>query len=420
MQNTQNLGAPASQNGPADTASPKAEPDSVSITSKVNPTPNENTDTVARDVAKRVAQMIAKEIARTVVKETIRKAVKEADIKEKFPQPSERLQKISEASAIKYVSLYNNYGNVLKPEKKLQLEETIADIRKYSHIIADDYKVLVVDQFNGINRNQAAQLQMKIMECVESYVNANCIANPETPANPAAPPNTAARTSTITPAPAPPNTASSTNLGTNTMPETNAAQVQITKVEYPRFLEMSYVFKCLKIVCVDEFTVKWLKNIIGHLSPSPWKGARLEVTPMSTYSMTSTVLTSTMLNKRTPEQKQQDGRAKFFVPHSKQKLEFDDIMKRIQMCNPSITTDSWTNLKEETVTNGTVYYVSISNDCLKEIRNLNCRLFYFIGILKIVLLDDNVRIKTGKSKIDRSRMERSRIERRKIERSKFK
>lgn len=397
MQNTQNIGAPASENGPG-------EPDSISIISKVN-----DTDTVAKDVAKKVAKMIAKEVARTLVKETIRKAVKEADIKEKFPQPSERLQKISEASAIKYVSLYNTYSNVLQPEKKLQLEETIADIRKYSHTIADDYKILVVDQFNGINRNQAAQLQMKIMECVESYVNSNSIAKT------AAPPNTAARASTITPAPAPPNTGNNANTASSTnLVTTN------TKVEYPRFLEMSYVFKCLKIVCVDDFTVKWLKNIIGHLSPSPWKGARLEVTPMSTYSMTSTILTSTMLNKRTPEQKQTDGRAKFFVPHTTQNLEFDDIIKRIEMCNPSITTDSWKNLQEETVANGTVYYVSISNDCLKEIRNLNCRLFYFIGILKIVLLDDNVQIKTGKSKINRSRMERSRIEKRKIERSKFK
>lgn len=407
---------------------PKATPSNTTIDTKNAAgdadTKSITTIDIANDLTTRmaidVAKVIAKDVAKIVVKESMKKAVKEADVETKFPPPSERLQRIAAPNAISYVSLYNNYSNVLKPEKKLHLEEKISDIRKYSQVIADEWKILIVDKTNGINRNQAAQLQMKIMECVNSYVAT------------AAPPATSPIASNVTappPSPAPPQPSKllSRQLSTSsTQPPTDPtnANAPAPNPQVPRLLEMTYVFKCLKVVCIDEFTVNWLKNIVANLSPPPWKGAKLEVTSMSFYSTAST-LTSTMLNNRAPKTNQTEGLAKFFIPHTAQKLNFNEIVQRIDLCNATISTSSWKKYKEESDERGMLYYVAMSNDCLKEIRKLDCRLYYLIGILKIVIVRENIVVGVDNkvSRIDRSEILKNRAERaetRKKERGKFK
>lgn len=307
----------------ADANAQKAEPDAK----KADPATKKADLAAKKDPVVSQLESLAKNIATEVVQTTIKKTVKEIITKEKFPQPSKRLQRIAEPSMTSYVNLYNNYRNVLKPEKVLRIEEKMADLRKYSQVISDDLKILIVDKVNGINQNQAEQLQIKIMECLDSYVNSN-------------------------------------------------------SKQIPRFLETSYAFKCVKFVCADEFTVSWLKDIIGHLSPPPWKGARLEVTLMSAYS-----IFSSMSQKRQPKSK--EGRIKFVIPITTKKVEFVEVAKRIEMCNPPIKANSWKKLKEEIGRNGTLYYVSIDNDCLKEIRKKEDRLFYLLGTIKITILDEN-------------------------------
>lgn len=269
------------------------------------------------------------------MKDTIRKAIKEIVTKERFPPPSTRLQRIAEPSMTSYVNLYNNYRNVLHPEKVLRLEEKMSDMRKYSQMIRDDLKILIVDKVNGISQQQAQLLQLKIMEYLDNYINTN--------------------------------------------PE-----------KVPRFLETAYTFRCIKIVCADEFTLKWLKQIIVNLSPPPWKGARLEVTLMSSYSMLSTMSRKQSSYKPKPK----EGQVRFIIPTTT-KVEFAEVAKRIGMCNPPIKTDSWKKLKEEKMKNSTVYYVSMSNDCIDEIRSKGNRLFYLLGSIKIKTLNENEVIDGG-------------------------
>lgn len=272
---------------------------------------------------------IAKELATEIIKDTIRKALKEIVTKERFPPPSDRLQRIAEPSMISMANLYKNYRNVLNPEKVLRLEEKMSDLRKYSQTIRDDLKILIVDNISGITQQQAEQLQMKIMEYLDNYVKTN--------------------------------------------PE-----------KIPKFLESSYTFRCLKIVCADEFTLKWLKQFIVNLSPQPWKGAQLEVTLMSSYSILSTISM-----KHSTKQRSKEVRVKFVIPTTIKKVEFAEVVTRLQLCNPPIKTDNWKKLKEEGVKNGTLYYVSMSNDSFEEIKNRGYRLFYLLGSIKITVLNEN-------------------------------
>lgn len=215
-----------------------------------------SSSTVNLDVVVDIATTIASELATKVVDETVKKAVKQIERQEKFPQPSTRLQRIAEPSMTSYVNLYNNHRSVLKPDKVHRLEQKVADIRKYSEIISDDLKVLIVDKANGITQSQASILQNKIKESLETYVAAN------------------------------------------------------KDKEVPRFLETSYAFMCVKVVCANEFTVQWLTDIISKLQPPPWTGAKLQVTVESSYSMFSAVST-----RRAVKPKPRPGRIKFAVPH---------------------------------------------------------------------------------------------------------
>lgn len=370
-------------------------------------TTNSNS-TVDLNVVVDIATQIANELATTVVKETIKKAVKEIQIQEKFPKPSIRLQRIAEPSMTSYLNLYNNHRSVLKPDKILRLEEKLSDIRKYSQVISDELKILIVDKINGITQSQGTQLQMKVMESLEAYV----ATNPDK--------------------------------------------------EIPKFLETSYSFKCVKMVCADQFTVKWLTDIITGLSPPPWQGARLEVTQMSMYSIYSAPAPS----KRAIKMRPREVRVKFGIPNvvavvdpsamtytstssttttgqaaatsqapttgqvpataqgattgqvppagqaqtatattqpsatgqrtltaaAPIKVPFDEVKKRIAMCNPPIKTDSWKELMTEEKNKLTMYYVVINSDCLEEIRNNGNRLFYLLGTIKILPLNETDQI----------------------------
>lgn len=281
------------------------------------------------DIAKTVQTVVA-EIATTVVAETVKQVVKDIHVKERFPQPSKRLQRIAQPNMTSYISLYNNHRNVLKPAKIREIEEKMADIRKYSKVIADDLKVLIVDKINGIDQKQAQKLQMKIMESLETTVAVE------------------------------------------------------KSDQFPRFLETSYDHKCIKIVCADEFTVKWLKDMIAKLPPSR-TGAKLEVTTMSFYLNPSTK------PKKPYKLKPKVGRVKFFIP-TKKKVDFEEVIKRIEVCNQPIQTDSWKKLKEETTGKGIWYYVSMSKQSLDEIRNKNFSLFYLLGTIKIIPLNEDEEI----------------------------
>lgn len=283
---------------------------------------------VAKDVAKEVAKQVAKEVANSVVKNAVKNAMKEVDIIEKFPPTSSRLQQISQPSMISYINLYNNHRHVLKPEKVLRLKETITDFRKYSQVISDNLKVLIVDKSKGLDQNQASQLQMQIMENLENFV--------------------AAKTG-----------------------------------EVPKFLDSACIFQSLKIVCADEFTVDWLKKQITTINKTPpWE--RLQVKRMSSYINLANRSKKLILAKPKPP----EPKVKFVIPINVKKAEFDEIIKRIAIRNPPIKTEGWTKLKEEATPKGTMYYASISNDSMKEIKNKDFRLFYMLGTIKIDLLTD--------------------------------
>lgn len=80
---------------------------------------------------------------------------------------------------------------------------------------------------------------------------------------------------------------------------------------------------------------------------------------------------------------------KFFIPTHNKQLDFDGVLQRIEASNPPIETNAWKKLEEKSTSNGTFNYVSISNHCLKQIRNKGDRLFYLLGTVKINTLTEN-------------------------------
>lgn len=293
-----------------------------------------------------VVQKFATGIAQKVINETVTKAVKEVVQREKFPPASTRLQRMAEPSMKSYINLYNDHRSVLRPDKLLRLEQKLADMQKYSQVISDDLKVLIVDKVNGITASQGRTLQIAIMQSLEAEVN------------------------------------------------------QIPNVPdriIPKFLETSYHFKCLKVVCADVHSLNWLKQTVATLKP--WNEARLEVTFMSTYSVYSTVS-----QKRTPKSTPNEGRIKFAIPNSSvittaaggpalkggpPAVTFLDITKHLALHNTPVKVDSWKELYKDDKGAYTLYFVSMDLESIEEIRKKGNRLFYKLGTLKVAPLNQN-------------------------------
>ncbi len=307
---------------------PEAKKTPGSSSSSVNTLNSNSTIDIVLDVSTELAY----QLATAVLKESIKKAVKEILNKEKFPKPSSRLRRIAEPSMTSYLNLYNNHRSVLTPDKVRRLEQKMADIRNYSQVISDDLKILIVDKSRGITQNQANQLKLKVMECLDQWVTVN------------------------------------------------------PDQEIPRFLDATYALNCLKVVCANAYTVDWLKNVITSLN-TPWEGAQLEATLMSTYSTYLTVP-----KKRSPKFRQKECRVKFAIPKTEKKVSFDEIKKRLEMCNPPMKTDGWKELNKDERDKSTIYYVSINNECLKAIETKGNRLFYLLGTIKIARLNENEEI----------------------------
>lgn len=330
-------------------------------------------DLAALDVVKSLAVGLAKK----VVNEAIVKVVKEILVREKFPQPSTHLQRLAEPSMKSYINLYNDHRRVLKPERLLRVEQKLSDMHKYSQVIADHLKVLIVDRMNGITASQGSQLKIAIMQCLEKHVGAN------------------------------------------------------QNKPVPRFLETSYNFKCLKVVCADEESLQWLKEKVPPLKP--WPGARLEVALMSKYSVYSTVST-----KRKPKAMPNEGvgRLKFAIPNSSaataaggkapvaanganapagtsgtdpaaaaaaaaaEAAEFDEISKQIELHNTPMKVAGWKELRREDKGPYTIYFVSMENDCIEEIKKKGNRLFYKLGTIKVAPWNQNDELAYKKKRAD--------------------
>lgn len=283
-------------------------------------------------------------LAQKVLKEAVVKVVKEVVQKEKFPQPSANLQRLAEPSMKSYINLYNDHRSVLKPDKLLRLEQKLSDMQKYSQIISDDLKVLIVDKIKGITASQASLLQIEIMQCLEKYIGAN------------------------------------------------------QDKPVPNFLETSYNFKCVKVVCADENSLNWLKQTVPPLTP--WPGARLEVTLMSKYSVYSTV-SRKRTAKTMPTEGVGLGRLKFAIPNSNVTKAttgqnapaavdtFTEIAKQIELRNAPIKVKDWKELHREDKGAYTIYFVSMDLDCIEELRKKGNRLFYKLGTIKVAPWNKN-------------------------------
>lgn len=207
--------------------------------------------------------------------------------------------------------------------------------------------VVIVDKYKGINKSQAQQLEMKILDALDKFV----IKKPPI---------------------------------------------------FPLFYGTFYGQKKLTIVAANKFSGNWLKKMITYLPP-PWEGARLNIMSVPCEPI------KIFKPKRYPK-------IEFFIPDGLKKLEFEQLIKHIEICNPPIKTGRWEKLKEEIVeklkeeteeilekqigielkketretVKGVHYQVCINGVSLSEIKKKNGCLFYRLGTVKIIIPDDQL------------------------------
>lgn len=193
--------------------------------------------------------------------------------------------------------------------------------RTIANVLSDDLKVLVVDQTNGINNDQAIELEIKLMEALDAFLETN-------------------------PSTSPTYHASSLRDGT------------------------------LRLFCADTISVQWIKDVISFM-PAPWEGANLEV--VDYVAPTQRPLRPQRI--QTPRR----PTIRFFIPNGLKKPDFATVVKKLQLQNPPIITGNWIAWKADDRGDGIFYHVSVDEEMINQIEEKECRLFYCFGKIKINL-----------------------------------
>lgn len=79
------------------------------------------------------------------------------------------------------------------------------------------------------------------------------------------------------------------------------------------------------------------------------------------------------------------------------KLTYAEVAKRIEMCNPPLKTEHWEELLSEEKNKHTIFYVAVKKESLEEIRKRGNRLFYLLGTVKILPLNEMEEIACNKA-----------------------
>lgn len=133
----------------------------------------------------------------------------------------------------------------------------------------------------------------------------------------------------------------------------------------------------VKLVCANEFSAEWIKNIIREMPP-PWEGADLIIDSINPQGAL-----------RNANQKRKTIR--FFIPDGLKRPSFSEATKKLQLQNQPLNTDEWIAWKMEDKGHGIFYHVTVDDNDIKLIRGNNSRLFYCFSKIKINLPRDENR-----------------------------
>lgn len=147
----------------------------------------------------------------------------------------------------------------------------------------------------------------------------------------------------------------------------------------------SFRYGTLRMFCSDVFSAEWITRTINEMTP-PWDGANITCEPINRPPTSDG-----HLNQQRPQQQRQQRQTvrrpsiRFFIPDGVKKPTFEIAIKRLELQNPPLKTNSWIAWKAEEKSGGTFYHVSVDETDIACIKMKLNRLLYCFTRIKINL-----------------------------------